>query len=464
MKHEFIIEKKSPSVVILFAGWGMTADPFREYATGSCDMIIVYDYNDFQFDTSILASYSNIYIFAWSFGVFAASYFIYTNPTLPICFRMAINGTPSPIHNEKGIPEKIFSGTLNTLSEATLLKFYRRMCDSSEQYHNFIEHRPQREIDSLRSELINVEKESKTYNFDSIKWDKVIIGSDDRIFPMQNQINAWSSICENVTVTQYAHLPANIIKLITDNIINKSLLKRRFSKNLLQYNSLAVCQQEISRTLHDLWLSTDYRKKSSILEVGCGTGFLTNLYINSIYPSRLVLNDLCAVPKDFLSFDIPYSFIQGDAEIQTFNGGGDFDYIVSSSAIQWFENLPKFIQKCSSILNENGMIVFSTFGKENMNEIAEVTSISLIYHNNERLREIIEPYFDIIVMQNGKETLYFDSPIDVLRHIKSTGVNSIRQENKWTKSDLDRFSNEYICTNGKYPLTYNPIYIIARKK
>ena len=57
------------------------------------------------------------------------------------------------------------------------------------------------------------------------------------------------------------------------------------------------------------------------------------------------------------------------------------------------------------------------------------------------------------------EILEFETPKDVLKHIKNTGVNAL-SDTRWTKSDLINFEEKYpINANGKYSLTYQPIYI-----
>ena len=69
-------------------------------------------------------------------------------------------------------------------------------------------------------------------------------------------------------------------------------------------------------------------------------------------------------------------------------------------------------------------------------------------------------------MKEEIKTVYFPSPKDVLLHLKRSGVNGITSE-KWTKSDLLYFTNQYnklFKSDYGVSLTYHPIYIIASKK
>ena len=172
MKSEFITHLgENKSLILLFAGWGMDATPFHKIKT-RCDMAVIWDYEDFDIDTTPFTSYKNIYLFAWSFGIFAATKFIQSHSRLPIIFKMAINGTQFPIDDNRGIPLNIFNATLENLSERSLMKFYHRICGSSTAYRDFIKHLPHRSIISLRKELINIHDAASTFN-NHITWDKV---------------------------------------------------------------------------------------------------------------------------------------------------------------------------------------------------------------------------------------------------------------------------------------------------
>ena len=427
--------------------------------------MVVYDYNDFYIDINLITGYSNYYIFAWSFGVYAASAFVSENSNLPIGLSMAINGTPFPVDDEKGIPENIFLGTLNNLTERSLFKFYRRMCRNGAQYEEFMKNVPERDISSLRSELEHMFNHSRSFTYPDVVWDKVVIGANDLIFPSVNQRRAWvMSGTSHIIETDESHLPDNIGSIINDNTINKRLLKRRFSRQLSEYDMKAVFQQHISETLHEKWMQTDYRKNSTVLEIGCGTGFLTRLYTEKLTPGQLLLNDLCNIPEE-LPGNLPaeYRFIQGDAEIIDVNGE-KFDYIVSSSVVQWFENIKEFFRKTYNMLNDGGVMVISSFGRENMNEVSNITGVTLSYYNADTYCRMLENDFEVLHISEEYEYAYFETPLDVLKHLKSTGVNSITASGKWTKSRINEFIERYPKTDKGYRLTYNPIYIIARKK
>ena len=122
MKHQTIQNNHSRNIILFFAGWGMDATPFRAFTDLGKDCMIVYDYSDFNADFDI-SGYSGYYVVAWSFGVYAAAYWLTTQKKKPLK-AIAINGTLSPIDDECGIPCKIFDATLNGLSENRYLNSY----------------------------------------------------------------------------------------------------------------------------------------------------------------------------------------------------------------------------------------------------------------------------------------------------------------------------------------------------
>ena len=71
-----------------------------------------------------LNDYEEIRLFAWSLGVFASGE-VMSRCSQRIVRSVAFAGTLLPIDNAKGIPQKVYELTTNTLSPAALKKEYR---------------------------------------------------------------------------------------------------------------------------------------------------------------------------------------------------------------------------------------------------------------------------------------------------------------------------------------------------
>ena len=139
---------------------------------------------------------------------------------------------------------------------------------------------------------------------------------------------------------------------------DKDLLKNRFAANLRSYNSLAVVQERICEELAELIGTHVPGKITRGLEVGTGTGFLTRRLLERYPDAEWTLNDLVEASECFLQ---PYvggrktQCYWGDAEsLPAF--GRPFDLIATASTVQWFDNLPAFLNRTQEMLAAGGRI------------------------------------------------------------------------------------------------------------
>lgn len=212
LSKQNLLTKSNKKLILFFTGWGMDEQVFEDYSPRDKDLIVAYDYRNLQLNTTLLEDYQEIQVFAWSMGVWAASIVLpeLQKSNYPISSCTAINGTPFPIDDERGIPTQLFRGTLDTLSEKTLEKFRLRMCGSRHLFHSFLDRAPQRDIEDLRSELIAIEKIANTTAAAACQWSQVYIGKEDRIFSMENQKRAWSGT--EYSIFDASHYPEQLFK------------------------------------------------------------------------------------------------------------------------------------------------------------------------------------------------------------------------------------------------------------
>ena len=116
--------------MLFFAGWGSEENLFRHPVEEGYDYLLCFDYRTLDFDYTPIEGYTEIRLLAWSMGVWVASR-VFTGHSFSWQMKLAVNGTPFPIDDRRGIPEMIFKGTLEHFSEDTLTRFRRRMCVSS---------------------------------------------------------------------------------------------------------------------------------------------------------------------------------------------------------------------------------------------------------------------------------------------------------------------------------------------
>lgn len=243
---------------------------------------------------------------------------------------------------------------------------------------------------------------------------------------------------------------------------NKKLIKTRFKKAIKTYNESAVVQKYMARKLVEVVVRRENNVFPNVFEIGMGTGYLTSQIVEKIDYNNLFLNDII---EDCESICPEKSeFILGDAEKIEFPD--PLDLILSNATFQWFDNPKTVISKAAEALNKGGILAFSTFGPKTYFEIKDITKKGLSYYSKNEIEMLVANDFEIVEFITEEQKLTFDTPVDVLKHIKLTGTNAIAPT-KWTKSKLEEFIRSYVdkfCMYNKVKLTYEPYFIILRKR
>lgn len=181
MKYKWLNKKQNENLIVFFNGWGMDESVIKHLEPEEYDVVMFYDYNDLKtdFEFSLLKNYNNVHLAAWSMGVMTATLFDikYNSAT-------AINGTLFPIHNEFGIPERIYDLTLKGFNEKGAKRFIQNMFDEECEL-------PQvdRDIENQKNELSALKTYSGNTDF---KYSKVLISKNDKIIPTKNQCTFWN--------------------------------------------------------------------------------------------------------------------------------------------------------------------------------------------------------------------------------------------------------------------------------
>lgn len=242
--------------------------------------------------------------------------------------------------------------------------------------------------------------------------------------------------------------------------INPKLIKNHFEKSMDKYDENAVVQRFIAEvmTKETAKIKKDYGK---ILELGCGTGLLTRQIKDNLNYKNYTANDLTDKSKIFLDKILPeYNYISGNA--QKISTNTKYDLIISNAMFQWFKNLDEVLDKYRNLLNKDGILAFTTFSPDNFIELKNLTGLTLDYLPADDLKKILEKNYRILKFETYKETLEFKSPLELLYHMKNTGVNSLDNKS-WTFADVKEFCDKYNAVYDKVTLTYTPILVIAQK-
>lgn len=169
------------------------------------DVLIIFNYSNIELKLPDLTEYSEIIVIAWSMGVWAAEV-ANIKPSMAI----AINGTPNPLCSSHGIGTATISATINNWSDAAQSKFNMRMMGGAAAMEAQKHLLPKRAIANQKSELQAIAALSANHK-QSLKWDKAIIGTSDKIFSTANQQKYWAESTKT-TILDIPHWPFSRFK------------------------------------------------------------------------------------------------------------------------------------------------------------------------------------------------------------------------------------------------------------
>lgn len=463
MEYKIISSEGNGRLVLFFAGWGMDASPFASLRRPGYDIAVLYDYTTPTIDWSFTAPYREIFIVAWSFGVYASAISTHAIDR-KVTGRIAVNGTLYPCHRRLGIPPAIFDGTLAGLSQRNMARFYRRVCGTAEAFAAFGAALPDRTVDSLRLELEAFSPDATLLHDPIRHYDLAIISRNDAIIPAANQWRAWLS---TPTIFVDGHHMIDFQKVLDHFVLDKQRVEHRFATGLRTYDSEASVQSgvvsRIEALVHthgiDAAMSrTGYRA----LEIGSGTGSLSQLLDDLLSRGYLEMWDLAGKPC--LDGNLR-SFRNVDAEIEiAYVPSQSFEMIATASTVQWFNSPARFLRQCLRVLAPGGYLILSSFLAGNLASVSDATGRRLPLMTMRQWLQELPRGFELVDAAAWNVNMDFDSAIDVFRHLKATGVNALGR-NSQGESDLRRILRRYpAALDGRYHITYRPFIFILRKR
>jgi len=216
-------------------------------------------------------------------------------------------------------------------------------------------------------------------------------------------------------------------------------IKQRFAKSFDTYDENALVQCLMAEKLCTA-LTQIQSEFDTVLEIGVGTGLFTRELANKIRFKKYIANDLCEESEQYVTPFVD-QFIPGDA----CNIEVDADLMVSNAVMQWIDDW--------GALPKADMLAFSTFLPGNLHELQELTGLSLDYKSVEEVKQILG---EILYWEEFEFKMTFATPMELLAHLKYTGVNSL---GSWSFMQVKDFCRR--CSTPE--LTYKPVIVVARQ-
>ena len=241
--------------------------------------------------------------------------------------------------------------------------------------------------------------------------------------------------------------------------LNPKIIKSRFEKSLDKYNDNATVQKKMAIELCDALISFK-NEFENVIELGCGAGLLTSELSKRIKFKNYFANDITKKANIYIKNIIPNAdFILGNA--LKINTAKKFDLVISNAMFQWL-NLSDIFNKCVSLNKKDGILAFTTFTSGNFEEFTKNSGLGLDYKSKSEILNTFTKQYELLYCREFEEKLEFSNPLEMLLHMKNTGVNSLGNKD-WGIKEIKEFCENMNKGYEKITLTYKPIIIIFKK-
>lgn len=257
--------------------------------------------------------------------------------------------------------------------------------------------------------------------------------------------------------------------------IDKNKVKQSFASAVDSYDEMAYLQRKVGLQLfQQISEESDY---GLVVDVGCGTGFLTQQLID------------LALVKQVLAIDIALSMVRrtrakleeventqyicADAECMPLKKHS-VDMIVSNLALQWCQNLTAVFNGFKNTLNRDGQLLFSSFGPATLQELkrawVEVDDYSHVneFYSADEIHDYLAQagFTDIKITTKFYQSSY-QTVVELMRELKGIGAHNVlsnRNRKTTSKTHMQTMISAYEQNriNGMIPATYEILFVAAR--
>ncbi|MDD5461183.1 MAG: malonyl-ACP O-methyltransferase BioC [Methylococcales bacterium] len=256
--------------------------------------------------------------------------------------------------------------------------------------------------------------------------------------------------------------------------LDKTWIKRSFAAASMTYDSVAALQRTVGK---ELLHSVDAAKlNGTLLDLGCGTGFLTGELLAHSSHENLIALDIAWPMLQATRIKLagkPVIYLCADAERLPL-ADQSIDHIFSNLALQWCRNLDAIFNDIKQSLKPDGRLAFSTFGPKTLHELKHAwISVDHYNHVNEfhsetQLKQFLQQTeFQDIHIETKLYTSCYDSVWILMQELKHLGAHHViagRNKRITTKTAMQQMIEAYelLRANDQIPATFEVIIVTAK--
>ena len=264
-------------------------------------------------------------------------------------------------------------------------------------------------------------------------------------------------------------------------VFDKYKSRRSFDRAANQYDQNARLQQQVASTLLiELEKYTVNLNPSSILDLGCGTGQVTEAMQHRYLDAEVIALDfseqmLLQTKKRLGASSPSASFVCADADQLPFKSHS-FDLITSSLMLQWANDLEKTLFELHSLLSAKGFLAFSSLSQGTLKEIKtswEAVDQSVHSSSFKPLHSFTDiakaAGFSEVSVVSETIVMKYSSIKKMLLEMKGIGASNARNERfkgltgKQRFEAFERAFELYRTQDGSYPCTWEVTYVFCAK-
>lgn len=266
--------------------------------------------------------------------------------------------------------------------------------------------------------------------------------------------------------------------MIKSDEIDKALVRQSFDKASGHYNQFTSLQRMIGDRLVSRFMGAQLQPER-LLDLGAGTGYLTNKLTERYPQSRVYALDIALGMLQQTRLNVVQStgldVICSDADKLPFQQGS-MGGVYSNLAFQWCSDLDRTFAESQAVLKNGGEFSFATFGPETLKELKHAwsfadnqTHVNSFVGADAIRSALIGAGFEAIQIDTENLVLNYSSPKSLMLDLKGMGAHNINQSRARGLTGVAAYKRmlrayQTLESNAGLPATFQALFVQARKR
>ena len=258
----------------------------------------------------------------------------------------------------------------------------------------------------------------------------------------------------------------------------KEKIARNFNKGVGNYLEHSQVQKKCAEKL--LKIAQNYSHslpQGQILEIGCGTGFVTQGLIEILPNHFLDIIDISPEMLNYCAENLQISEEQKKfIQFRTIDGEqinerqNTYAAIISSFTIQWFQDIVNSLNRLINMLQPQGVLLFAFPNDQSFPEWkAMCKDLNLPFTRNQlpNSRELIKKLSILshkIYISEEKVSINYNNAADFFRSLKLIGAGCNLKQEKLSIPEMKQLINywNHQCEPQKIKVTYDVTFLVIQ--